>query len=222
MALAITVPVAVLVNTTDVDTYTFAAFTPSASSLIFCFSSAYSTAVQPIISGGSLTWYSLINLIPAGTKSINLFYAFAPTSPVSTTVQLVYTADAATGCAGIIYQVTGYNTSNPLVQWGNKSTTAANPNLNLARNMNTNNGYIGYFSSNTNPPTSTPPASWTEDADTGFATPTTGITAAHRINGETGNSITFTAASSAYDLMFVEINEATQSNPRNLSALGAG
>lgn len=224
MALAITVPVAVMADTSNVVTYSFAAFTPTANSLLLVFANAVTTVVQPTVAGGSLTWNPLINFISGASRSINCFYADVGASPVSTTIQVSFTGDAGTGCGGIVYQITGHNATNPFAQTNSVNAgSGANPSVTLSQNMNTNNGYIVFFTNGNNPPAATPPSSWTEDADTGYATPTGGVYAAHRINGETGNTVTVTAAASPYDLLFVEVNEASQGNAASrLMLLGVG
>lgn len=224
MALAVTIPVAVLADTSNVESYSFAAFTPSANSLLVVFVNAIATVAEADVSGGSLTWFPLMSVIGGSTRRDTCFFAEVGASPASTTITWTCTGDAATGVVGIVYQITGYNTGKIFGSYNFKgNTTGANPFISLDRNMNTNNAYMAMYSSTTNnPPTSTQPASWTEDADTGFGSPTTGISAAHRIGGESSNTVTFTAASQTYDILFVEVNEASEGQPMQLSSSGVG
>jgi hypothetical protein len=108
----------------------------------------------------------------------------------------------------MLFKVSGADRVAPIVQKKTAATTGANPTVTLDAAMQTGNAYIAGFGCPRSPPTSTPPASWTETADAGYSTPTAGATGAFRVNGETGTSITFTSASVAYGMIGVEIKAA--------------
>lgn len=67
----------------------------------------------------------------------------------------------------------------------------------------TGNPCIGAVFNATNPATMTPPTSWTESVDTGYATPTTGIETVFRSSGFTGTTVTWgsTSASAFCDVV---------------------
>jgi hypothetical protein len=67
----------------------------------------------------------------------------------------------------------------------------------------TGNVTLGFLANGTNPATMTEPTGWTEAADLGYATPTTGVHAVHRDSGFTGTTITWgsTTGGSTLDII---------------------
>jgi hypothetical protein len=211
MALNITVPVAVLTDTSNVTSYSLTSFVPTANSFLVVTVVATATASNGTMAGGSLTWTKLLDTVAGSGNKHQVWYAPVGPSPVSTTINFQCTDDAATGVMMIVHQVTGYDTGNPFAQSKilDLGPGVTNPSLTLASNMNTNNAYIAMVSVGRTTPGITVPGGWTEDADTGILTPNYGIGAGSRVNGETGNTIAFTAASGGWSMSFVEINAST-------------
>lgn len=222
MALAVTSPVATVADTSDVEIYTTASFTPTANSLLVVFALANGSISTGIITGGSLTW-TLLQRRAGGGDAWWIWWAQVGSSPSSMTITVDITGDPSTGCFIKTFQVTGHDTTTPVAQYLSVAkTTSANPVLTLGGNMNTNNCYLSALYNGTNPFAATPPTGWTETDDTGFITPNHGITAAYRINGETGTTVTFTAISSTWHGGFAEIAVATAVTAKSLTLLGVG
>lgn len=212
MALAITSPVATVADTSNLTSYATASFTPTANSFLIVFIKATATLVGSI-SGGSLTWTTQRSGTGGGDAHF-IFTAPVGSSPSSMTIVYDCTADAATGCLLKTYQVTGHNTTTPVIQSQlvSNATTGADPVITPASAMGTNNAYMAVLWNGTNPFAATPPTNWTETDDTGFGSPAAGLEAAYRINGETGTTITFTAVSSTWRSAFIEIAPAAIPN----------
>jgi hypothetical protein len=144
-------------------------------------------------------------------------------SPSGTTITFDCTGDAATACLMSVFQVTGYKTSvNPIAQKliGGQGT-GNSPVFTLPQNMDTKNGYI-YQVINGNQWSVTQPSGWTEDfEDVSGSIFAVGYETAHRINGETGNTISLSLSGNApTQFMFVEI--LSGSVLHNLLLLGVG
>lgn len=227
MAIAITFPVAFVADTSNATSYAASAFVPTANSLLVVINFASATLVTGTMSGGGLTWVNRADITHSAANKLQIWTAQVGASPASTTVTWDCTGDAATGCLMGVWQVTGHNSSNPVAQAKavDLGSGITNPTITLDQNMNTLNGYIVFGEVNRTTPTSTPPASWTEDFDAGISTPTVGGTGARRNGGETGNTVTLTSASGAWSMAFIEINEATQgviTRKPTLTLLGVG
>lgn len=205
MAIAISEPVAEYSNTSNATSYALGAFTPTANSFLVCMVFCTGTVAAGSMSGGGLTWTRQQSILYNAVDTAYLFTAPVGSSPVSTTPTFSCTGDAGTGCVMMIFQFTGHNAANPIVQSDAEARTGANPVITLPGNMVTTNGYAAGFGMPRNPPTSTQPTNWSEIADTGYGSPTAGATGAYRAGGETGTTITFTSLSAAYGILAIEV-----------------
>lgn len=203
----ITEPVAELTSSTDASSYAMTAFTPSANAVLVVFVHAAGTVSAGSMTGGGLTWTKETSVLNNTTDTNYLFWAKTGSSPSSTTVTFDCTGDAATGVIMAAFQATGADivTSNPIKQYQTNAVTAANPTVTMTSALTTTNGYVGFFAGPRNPPTSTPPTSWTETLDTGHTSPAQGAAGAYRNGGETGSTVTFTATSFAHGIIVAEI-----------------
>ncbi len=223
MALAITEPTVELAFTTNVSAYALGAFTPAANAYLVVMVFASGTVdAAPTMAGGSLTWRLLGKQIYNTTDSAYVFGAQAGGSPASCTATMTLPTDAATGCVMMIFSVTGHNLTAPIRQVKTSATTAANPAIAFTNALRTGDATVAGFGMPRSPPASAPPSSgggWTEIADIGYATPTSGASGAYRVTGDTSSTITFTSLSAAYGALGVEfLVDATG----NLAAAGAG
>jgi hypothetical protein len=200
-------PTAEIASTSNASSYSFAAFTPSANATLVVLVFATGTTATATMSGGSLSWTRETSILYNTTDTAYLFWANTGASPGSTTITFDCTGDNATGVTMSVTEFTGSDvtTPNPIRQFKTAATTAANPSTTFDTGMNTNNGYVSGFGMPRNPPTSTPPASWTEMMDTGYSTPTAGASSAYRAGGETAAAITFTSSSAAYGMISAEV-----------------
>lgn len=205
---AISEPVAELVSSTDTTSYAMTAYTPTANSIQVVYVFASGTVAAGTMTGGSLTWIKAGSVASnGGADTTYVFYARVGASPASTAPTFDCTGDAATGVVLTAFQLTGVHWANPLRQLKTGAATAANPSVTMNIALKTGNGYTVGAQVPRNPATYTPPASWTEIADTGHTTPTKGAEAAFRAGGETGTTVTLTGASGAYGMIVAEWNQ---------------
>lgn len=86
-------------------------------------------------------------------------------------------------------------------------TAAATPAPVFPASCLTGNPILAFAGNGANPAALTPPTGWTEQTDTGFATPTTGFETARRDFGFTGTTVTWGGASAtAFGAMAIEFN----------------
>jgi hypothetical protein len=208
-AIGVSEPVAEIASTSNSATYAFGAFTPSSNAVLVIIAAASGEAITTATVTGGLTWKQKCAVTYNSTSRAYALWAYTGSSPGSLTFTIDFGADSATGIVMSMYQFTGVQlgSTDPILQCATNATTAANPVATFASAMNTNNGYAAAFGMGRNPPTSTPPASWTETHDTGYGTPTSGAAGAYRAGGETGTTVTFTSASADYGIIAVEVCE---------------
>lgn len=201
--------VAEIASTANASTYDFGAVTPAADSLLVVIARVSATVVCAVTdTGGVLTWTEQF-----GTRITNstvIYTAPVGASPTSITIRVDCTGDPGTGCGATAYQVTGYNALDPVAQAGPLSSGAGGiaPSVNMAAARNTNNSYMAGAWNLSNPAALTPPSGWTEIADTGFNTPTTGVTGSFRDGGETSATITWgDTSATSWVVAAIEIND---------------
>lgn len=225
MALAVTFPITSVKDTSNIEVYTTASFTPTANALMIVFSYVVASVLEISLSGGGYEWNVLHKVVPGmGGDTMGLWWTIASASPSAMTISADVTGDAGTGGIIQLSQWTGFNTTTPIQQAALvKSNISANPTITFDSFINTGNGAIIMFANNTSPFAATQPAGWIEDEDSGFSSPATGLYVAHILSGETGRAIATTAISSSNKGFGVEIIEASQPPlVRNLSGLGVG
>lgn len=230
MAIGASELVAEINSNADASTYAWGAITPTAdSTLVALVFAAGTVAVSPTITGG-LTWALKTSVNYNTNNTAYLFWANTGASPGSLTFTFDCTGDAATGCIGYMFQYTGSDvtTADPIRQFKTAAATGANPAATFDAAADTSNGVGGGFGCSRNPPTSTPPGSWTEIGDVGHTSPTHGATAAYRAGGETGTTMTFTSASTNWGEVIFEVYVAGagpvagSSNARQSMLMGMG
>jgi hypothetical protein len=129
-----------------------------------------------------------------------------------TTVTTVTAAQGASNGGGLQVMIArsmgGRTGSSAAKQSGSNSGAAAtSPAVTLGAAVTTTNPCVGVVANSTNPATVTPPGSWTEQNDLGYATPTSGREIARRDSGETGTTITWGSTSgSAWRASVVELD----------------
>lgn len=231
MAIGVTEAVAEVASTANATSYAMGAFTPAAdSTLVVMVAGIATVAAAPTMTGGSLTWtLEVADLAVGGSvDSQYMFWANTGASPGSTTITFDCTGDAATGCFMTCHQFTGsdVNAASPIRQTvvsNSGGVAVADPSATFASALLTGNGYCAMSVCARNPFVAAPPSGWTEDADTGIATPDRGMTSAFRAGGETGTVITFTATSVVWAMMAAEVKEAgAVVAPKRMSLLGVG
>jgi hypothetical protein len=199
--------------------YTTGSFTPSVGDLlvVFVFTAA-AVATDGSVSLSSGTPESLsFALVVSATRgtALDKVFAFIGNQFVSASGARTLTFDCgdddtATGCMIIAARVSGMTLSgaSAIRQFAVQSDQpAGTPAPSFAAAALTGNPTIGFVGNATNPAGLTPPTSWTELADVGFATPDRGSEYAHRDSGFTGQTITWGSASaSGFCLIALELD----------------
>lgn len=206
MALAVSEPTAEAADTANTTSYApLTAYTPTANALQVVFVMASGTVAVATMTGGSLTWTLRHSRASGAGSTLYCFTAQAGGSPASTDPTFDCTGDAATGVAMAVLEVTGHDQTTPEVQHGDGAASGTNPVCTFGSSLNTNNCYLCAVGGNVSAPAYTEPGSFTETAEIGHASPNNGIEVCYRINGETGTTLTWSAASTNWVSVGIEI-----------------
>lgn len=203
-------------STVDGTSYVSGAFTPAASDLLIVVVAGGATVdTAATVVGSTGQTFTKLGMATRGSSGSSLyaFVANAAATAVSQTVTFDCTADAATGA--IIF-VTSFSSVTRigasairqikiLSEIANGATPA--PAFDMA--VLTGNPVLGAVGCAVNPPALTPPTSFTERADVGYATPAAGAEYATVDSGFTGTTVTWgSAPSSASCSLILEVNTA--------------
>lgn len=199
-------------STSNVTSYASGSFTPAANDLLVAF--VFATAT---VAAGSMTDSQSLGFTKVGTgtggSSLDTLYCFVANKLAANsamTVTFDCTGDAATGTVIFVARISGMNRTQgaavrQFAHQDNQGSSIPNPAFNAS--VLTGNPTLGLVSSsNANPPTITPPTSWTEQVDTGFASPTAGAEWVSRDSGFTGTQITWGGATTAAASIIIELN----------------
>lgn len=173
-------------------------FSPASSDLLIVHVYASATIEDPGVltssTGMTFTQYERYERSAAG----HTLYAFVSDTLVSNTASQSVTfnpVDPAGGTVICIQRIAGMtrtgldairqSASDPTV------TSGSTPDPAFPVAALTGNVTLGFVGSSRNPAAITPPTGWTEDADTGHATPDAGAEIVHRDSGFTGTDITW-------------------------------
>ncbi|HEV8455340.1 MAG TPA: hypothetical protein VGQ24_10630 [Gemmatimonadales bacterium] len=204
-------------STLNVSSYASGAFTPAVGDLLVAFIGKTAS-----VNDGSLTdsqggtWTLIRNAGKvASADTLQLFVRNQLIASASSmTVTYDCTGDAATGCIIQVASVAGmFRTGASAVSQNaaeNNQAAGGTPAPVFAFNCQTGNPTLGAVFNATNPATMTPPASWTEQNDTGYSTPGTGQEYVSRDSGFTGTTITWGSTSgTAFCDIIVELDTTT-------------
>lgn len=203
------------VSTSQAATYPTIAFTPAALDLLLVFVVATGTvgAGTCTESLGQTTFTNITTALKA--SSADTLYLFISNQPLTTagsrTVTYGTGGGNATGAVVTVYRISGQSrfgagASRQTAIQSNQAA-AGTPAPAFANAVLTGNPTLGVLGNATSPATMTAPASWTEDSDNGYATPTTGQESISRASGFTGTTVTWGSASaSAFGDIVVEID----------------
>ncbi len=142
-------------------------------------------------------------------------------SLISSGTSTIFTTAPGTTTGGglVVLKVTGMTRTgiSAARQVGRQAfTAAATPTVPMdAGAVLTANAVVGaVYNQTVTAATLTPPASWTERADVGYATPNRGLEVASRDSGETGSTITWgSASSSSFAAVVAELDISTVGRP---------
>lgn len=212
MAIAISEPTPEVATTTNTDTLATAAFTPAANSVLVAIVHALDSVLPtPTFtdSEGAWTLKTVFNW-PTGDLAhcSYVFWRKVGGSPVSIQPTFDCTGDPFIGCAIHPFQAIPdvLVAGDPIRQVAvNDSalTPSANPSVTFASALKTANGYVASMSREA--VGVTPPTSWTETAEHTITAPGQCFWGAYRAGGETGTTITATAAAEHWAMLAVEV-----------------
>lgn len=180
------------------------------------------TAVTDNNSGGAGT-YAQISSDFTGFSTTGVLTAWIRNALIRSASSTIFTAAQASSSGGglLVYRISGMSIVGlgAVRGAGGQSSggAAATPAPVLLRRTGTTfattqaaltaNAMVGAVANGTNAATLTAPASWTESADLGYATPTTGLEVAFRNSGETNSTITWGSTSgTAFASIAVELD----------------
>lgn len=210
-------------DTTNATSYPSLAFTPATSDLLVVFvmnqGSTTGGSMTAAANGVSTFHLAATALANGSAARIPVFVANQlTTGTASMTVTFDCAADASTGTIILVARVAGMSrTGSSAVRQSAQFDNIASgtPQLIFAAACLTGNPVLGCVGNSTNPATITPPTSFTEAADTGFATPTTGAEYVFRDSGHTSSVVTWgSAIGSQGGAVGLELDASAPTNPR--------
>lgn len=217
-------------STSNATSYTSGSFTPANGELLVCGVVATATAAAAPTLSDSLggTWTLAATAPWNGTT--NTIYFFVRTALIGTgaamTVTFDCTGDAATGAAIEVAGVSGMTKTGAtalLQSAANKNGAATTPATTFAAAAQTGNPTLVFLGSATNPPGVTVPTGWTQQDNTGYATPTTGSQYVSRDSGYTGTTITWGSTSaSLWGALAVELDASGSGGTTTTLTTGVG
>lgn len=213
--MAVTVAkVAELASTSNVNDYAVPAYTPTANTIqvaLVCMTGSDGSSVGTFDDSEG-AWTKKTHVFAQTVRGFYVFWRKVTGSPVSITPTFHSPSDVGSGCGILIWECDPDTmpSGDPIRQAINTFGAPSGPytdfTFTFSSALLTGNGYAVLIRTDNNPVTGAVPSGWTEDLDTGFASPTTGIWAGHRAGGETGTSyITTGTSTSSYEAIAVEI-----------------
>lgn len=229
--MATTTAVTPTTSTSDTTSYTSASFTPAASDLIVVFvatTGSVSTGKASMTDSQGLG-FTLVTFARKNTSadSVYMFVANALAAASAMTVTFACSDDSATGCIISPLRISGMSRVGLAAIRQTQTVfngAAGTPAPAFAASCLTGNVTLGFVANAANPATIAEPAGWTEAADVGYATPTTGVQTVYRDSGFTGTTVTWGGTTgSAYALLLAELDTSVASGlyPDAVSAASA-
>lgn len=212
-----TIAAAPTTSTSNVASYATGAFTPVALDLllVFVLVTGNNIAGATVTDSQNLGW-TLVNVAAKAVNADRLWCFVSNHFAAASSMTVTFTTGSgtATGASIAVYRIASMTRVGPdsirqsaIVSGG---AAAGTPAPAFTASALTGNPTLGSVGNATNPATVTPPASWTEDADVGFATPTAGHEVVHRDSGFTGTTVTWGSTSAtAFCALIVELNSAS-------------
>jgi hypothetical protein len=208
--------------------------TPAASDLIVVIAAATgtnegnaaTTDVTDNNAGGAGTFLKLVDSVNLGLGASPRLTAWVRNSLIGSGTSTIFTATQANSNGGglAVVKITGMTRFglNAIRRAGIANGAATStPTVALVTPVLTANCVIGGVVNETNAATLTAPGSWTEIADAGYATPTSGLEVAIRNSGETGSTITWGNTSSLWRAVVLEL-DITALAAKAFGTLGVG
>lgn len=197
--------------TTNVKTYTSGSFTPAAGDLLVAFVTATGMISPGILTDTQNLGWDLVATALKATSADTVYTFISKKLAANSAMTVTFdgSGDTATGCVIQVASVSGMTLTGlqALRQKLEVSNHAiGTPAPAFPGSCLTGNPTLGIIANATNPAGMTPPTSWTENSDTGYATPTLGAEYVSRDSGFTGTTVTWGSSSSAYAAIIIELN----------------
>lgn len=190
--------------------------------VVVAYNSGRTAAQAPTITDSQSGTYTQVQ---SGTKnsSADSHWIFIRTTLIAATTSTTYTSTPVatdTGGGLAVYRVagmtlTGASAARQVGKQDNAST--GTPSITMPAAILTANACIGMVHTTQTGTTNTaPPTGWTESADSGYGTPSSGTEIVHINSGETLTTVPWTAATtSAFGSMIVELDTSVPPPRRN-------
>jgi len=202
-------------STTDGPTFVSGSFTPPAGGLLVAFVASTGTLAAGALtaSANGITFTRVATALKnTSVDAIYLFVAnqLVPASPASMTVTFDCTGDDATGAVVMVASASAFSRAGAVavrqtVVVSNEAGGLTPAPVFAAAARTENPTLVGNFTASG--AGSTPPAGWTEQVDTSYATPTTGGGYVSRDSGFTGTTITWgSTITGQHGLIAVELD----------------
>ena len=215
-------------STSNVATYVGNGFAPAVGDVLVHFvAKTGSTNNGTVTDTGSNPWTQLTAAacFIGGGAAADRVEVFATTQQLTSasTITVTYdcTGDNATGANVATFRVAGCDGAY-LRQWkANTGGSSTTPTCSMDLAINTNNAVVAMAANGANPAALTPPSSWTEGADIGFATPASGAEFAYRSPGETNSVVSWGGTSgTSWGAIVVELYTSGQGVTLDDSRMG--
>lgn len=200
-------------STSNVEIYTSGSFTPAEGDLLVVVISISGTTAPflgPVTTSTGITF----SYVGEATPRTLVFVAnsLVPASPSAMTAQWDGTGDSGTGCTIIVARLAGMTRTGLSAvrqfKTQNSGTSGTTPSVVLDAACLTGNPTVAAVGiGGVNPAAITEPSGWTEQADTGFASPAVGQEYATRDSGFTGTTVTWgSTAGGSFGAIVVEFD----------------
>lgn len=199
-------------STSNAASYTTGSFTPAANDLlVVTVVASASIAAGSVTNSSGITFTKITSALKnLSADTIYLFVANSLATAVSQTCTFDCTGDSATGAIVNVARLAGMTRTgaSAVRQSAIANNKAAGiPTVTLGTISLTGNPLIGVVGNATNPAGLTPPATWTEQNDTGYITPTAGSEYATVNSGFVNTVITWGSSSASdYGIIVAEMD----------------
>lgn len=194
--------------TTNASSFQYTDFTLQAGKLYLFVTGMTGASSFGTITASTQTW-NTVSQVGNSTRRLAV-YRCMPTETVTLEDVSLGSFGGCTGYFVALYEIsnvktTGANGADAIVQAvSNTGTASANPSISMASLTGNTNAVMAFFTNSLNPFGGTPESGWTEDFDSGYATPDNGSYIMHRLN-TTDNTPTVTASASDWAGIAIEL-----------------
>lgn len=213
---------------------TSGSFTPAEGDLLIVWVHGTGTAETTATLTSSVGGFTFSQFAVATTQTLDKLFGFVSdalvgASPSSQTVTFTIPADQCTGSCIVVQRVSGMTKygltaiRQSAKTDGDGSNSGTTPSATFSSSVLTGNPTLVAVGNHDNPAAVTEPSGWTESADIGYNTPTTGLETAYRNSGFTGTTITWGSTTDPHGELIVELDaSATATKKGGFGLMGMG